>query len=300
MRFSAWPIVQQPAADFLDICQHVERVGWDGVWISDHLMPSRPPLDIPVLECFTTAAAVAATVPRIRIGTLVASNTFRHPAIVAKASATIADLSGDRFVLGIGAGWQANEHDAHGIPLDPPPVRLRALAEACIVVRRLLTEDDVRHDGAHYVLAGATHRPRPGRVPLLVGVKGDRALGIAARHADEWNLWATPSTFADRSAALDRRCDEAGRDPATIERSAQALVVFSDGSGPADVARWEAAGLPFLRGSAAELQDHVGAYAEAGLTELVVPDFTFGGPAGAREAYERFLTEVAAPFREAA
>ena len=299
MRFSAWPIVQQPAADFLDICGHVERVGWDGVWISDHLMPSRPPLDVPVLECFTTAAAVAATVPRIRIGTLVASNTFRHPAIVAKASATIAELSGDRFVLGIGAGWQANEHDAHGITLDPPPVRLRALAEACVVLRRLLTEDDVRHEGEHYRLAGATHRPRPGRVPLLVGVKGDRALGVAARHADEWNLWASPSTFADRSAALDRRCDEVGRDPATIERSAQALVVFNDGAGPGDTARWEAAGLPFLRGGVAELQDHIAAYAEAGLAELVVPDFTFGGPAGARDAYERFLTEVAAPFRAA-
>jgi alkanesulfonate monooxygenase SsuD/methylene tetrahydromethanopterin reductase-like flavin-dependent oxidoreductase (luciferase family) len=243
---------------------------------------------------------VAATVPRIRIGTLVASNTFRHPAIVAKASATTAKLSGDRFVLGIGAGWQANEHETHGIPLDPPPVRLRALAEACVVLRRLLTEDDVSHDGEHYRLRGATHRPRPGGVPLLVGVKGDRALGIAARHADEWNLWASPSTFADRSAALDRRCEEVGRDPASIERSAQALILFTDGPAPVDVARWEEAGLPFLRGTVAELQDHVGAYAEAGLTELVVPDFTFGDPAGARDAYERFITEVAAPFRAAA
>lgn len=301
MRFSAWPTNQQPFDELMALCHHAEATGWDGVWIADHLMAGREPLDLPVVECWTTVGAVAAQVPRVRIGTLVSGNTFRHPGVLAKMAATVDEISGGRLVLGLGAGWQQNEHEAFGIELPAPRERLERLDEACQVVKRLLSEDRASFDGRYYTLSEAVVAPRPvrGTVPLLVGVKGEqRALRVAARHADEWNLWADPEAFAHKSSVLDRHCEEVGRDPAAIERSAQALLYPEDEEGVPESARAMRRFLPSMGGSVQQLQDLLGAYAEAGLDELVVPDFTFSERGVKLEAYDRFITEVAAPFRE--
>lgn len=296
MRFSVWPINQQPIDSFLEVCRHAERTGWDGVWISDHLMPSREPLDIPVLECFVTAAAVAASTTRISVGTLVASNTFRHPAVVAKMTASIAQLSHGRFVLGLGAGWQPNEHTAHGIDLPSPARRLAALDEACSLISSLLSGEQVDHRGRHYIVDRAIHRPTAA-TPILIGAKGLRALEVVARRADIWNTWGLPDVIAERSADLDRHCVELGRDPGTLRRTAQALVVLADGDREPELERWQRAGLPLLAGDAAHVRNAIAHYRTLGVDEFIVPDFNLGDGADRLQALDRIMDEVARPFR---
>jgi alkanesulfonate monooxygenase SsuD/methylene tetrahydromethanopterin reductase-like flavin-dependent oxidoreductase (luciferase family) len=299
MRFSVWPINQQPYDDVLAVCRHAEATGWDGIWMSDHLIPSGPPLDRPVLECWTTVATLLAKVPRVRIGSLVSSNTFREPALVAKMASNLGYLSGGRFVVGIGAGWQENEHVAYGIDFPSPAERLARLDEACTVIRRLLHEDSVDFDGRYYQLAQASVTPRV-PVPLLVGVKGPRAIRVAARHADEWNLWALPDTVREKSLQLELSCDEIGRDPAEIRRSAQALLCMSGPDGAADADRWRATKLPMLTGGTDELRDVLGEYVDAGVDELIIPDFTLGETSEKLDLLDRFYEEVATDFRESA
>lgn len=300
MRFSMWPNASKPWTDVLDLASHGEATGWDGVWIADHFMPNGDDVSGPVLEGWTTIAALAATVPRVRIGCLVSGNTYRHPAVLASMAATADQVSGGRIVLGLGAGWQQNEHDAYGIPLFETKERMARFAEACAVVKSLLTQERTTFDGDHYQLRDAPLEPKGanGPVPLLVGGGGEKVtLRIAAQHADEWNVWGTPEVLAHKGAVLDRHCDDVGRDPATIERSAQALLFLSDDETWLARHRADAGGRASMVGTPAELVDVVGAYVEAGVDELIVPDFTLGSLSRAKDTYDRFLTEVAPSFR---
>ena len=294
MRFSLWPDNEQPVDDVLAVAHRAETLGYDGIWMADHFMPSTPPLGAPVLECFSVLAALAVTVPRLRLGSLVAGNTYRHPALLAKQAATIDQLSGGRLVLGIGAGWQENEHLAYGIDFFDVAGRLGRLEEACALIRLLLDEPRADFAGRYYQLAGAPLEPkaRQAHLPLLVGGGGERVtLGIVARHADEWNTWGRPEVLAAKSAVLERHCAEAGRDPAGIARSAQVLVEL-------EPAGWEGDSRPpTVRGGVGELQEMLGAYAAAGVGEFILPDWNLGRGQARDERIERFLTEVAAPFR---
>ena len=170
------------------------------------------------------------TPTRVRVGPLVLSATYRHPAVVAKWAATVDHVSDGRLVLGLGAGWQVNEHEQYGIELPSPSDRVRLLDETCTAIRALLTQTATTLTATTVRLTEARAEPKPvqRRLPLLVGAKGDRMLGVVARHADIWNLWALPEALAERSSLLERRCEEIGRDPATIERSVQALVLVTD------------------------------------------------------------------------
>ena len=126
-----------PWADLLEMALHVEATGWDGIWYADHFMPNGDDTSAPRAESWTTIAALAAAVPRVRLGPLVTGNTYRHPAVLAKMAATIDHISGGRVVLGLGAGWQENEHLAYGIPFHTLGERLRRLDEACRVIKAL-------------------------------------------------------------------------------------------------------------------------------------------------------------------
>ena len=300
MRFSVWPINQQPLREVLEVARHAASTGWDGVWISDHLMPAGPPFDVPVVECWTTMTTIIATVPGVRVGSLVLSNTFRHPGLLAKMAATLDAVDPGRLVLGLGGGWQVNEHDAYGIELPPAGERLRRLDDACSILRRLLRDGELDGSDDSYRMGHAVATPVPDvPIPLLIGVKGNHALGVAARHADEWNLWATPDVLRERSEVLRRHCDAEGRDPSTIRRSAQAVVEFLvEGAEPAS--RWAKAGLPMMVGTTGQMQDEIERYRAAGLDELIVPDFAFGRGAQRLESLDRFISEVAAPFRSQA
>jgi alkanesulfonate monooxygenase SsuD/methylene tetrahydromethanopterin reductase-like flavin-dependent oxidoreductase (luciferase family) len=216
MRFSIWPAANQAWGEILATASYAEATGWDGAWIADHFMPnaegSRAP-DGPTLEATSLVAALAGTVPRVRIGTLVLGNTYRHPAVVANLAATVDHVSGGRFTLGLGAGWQVNEHEAYGIELPRPGPRIDRFAEAIEVIHGLLHNERTTFKGRYYQLTDAPCDPRPIQepLPILVGTSGDRMLGIAARLADAWNTWGTPDHISGRSAALSRACDAAGR-----------------------------------------------------------------------------------------
>ena len=161
MRFSFWPNPSQPFNDVLALAKHVESTGWDGIWYADHFMPNAPDTSAPWPEAWTTLAALGASVPRIRIGTLVTGNTYRHPAVLAKMAATLDHITDGRVVLGLGAGWQENEHTQYGIPFYSTAERLARLNEACHVIKRLFSEPKANYDGRYYQLADASLEPKP-------------------------------------------------------------------------------------------------------------------------------------------
>ncbi len=245
-----------------------------------------------MLECWSILAGLATCVPRVRLGSLVSNNAFRHPAVLANVAASVDHLSGGRVVLGLGAGWQPNEHEAYGIELQPPPERLARLNEACVVIRQLLENDRTIFKGKYYELRDAPMEPKPlqRKLPLLIGGAGGVTLGIAALWADEWNMWGSPDSVAARSSVLDRRCESMDRDPAEVSRSAQAIVDLQ-GTWPSR------SDFPVIRGDVHEVQEALQAYARAGVSEFILPDWCLGEARGRHDALDHFLAEVAAPFR---
>jgi len=191
----------------LAACRAAEAGGFDLFARADHLLSEgvMGPPGAPVLECFTTLAALAAVTTRIRFVQTVACNSFRSPALLAKTVATIDAVSGGRIELGLGAGWLRAEYDAFGYPFPPMAVRLEQLREALHVVKRLWTGAPVDYDGRHYRLRGAVCRPRPVQVPrppIMVGGGGKGVLAIAAAEADVVNIVPPASHGAADPAAV--------------------------------------------------------------------------------------------------
>ncbi|MEM7141596.1 MAG: LLM class flavin-dependent oxidoreductase [Actinomycetota bacterium] len=284
MDFSLWPTTAQPWISVLEGCRWAEARGWHGVWVPDHFMTNVPvdagserELD-PWLEAWTTQAALAALVPRVRIGAMVSGNRYRHPAVVANMAGTIDEISEGRLVVGLGAGWQENEHHRYGIDLGSRPERSDALQEACALIRGLLDEPRTDHDGAHYRLDGAPCAPagyEGRRIPILVGGKGERrTLRTVAHHADEWNMWAFPDEVGPKREVIARWCDEIDRDPAEIRVTISVMAQRCDSDADRDALLDRLGNHGGLVGASDdEIADAVGRYAEAGVDELVVADF---------------------------
>lgn len=304
MRFSIWPTAAQSWHDVLGLATHCEQTGWDGVYFADHFMPNSQgsePLDGDTLECWSVLAALAGLVPRVRLGSLVSSVTYRHPAVLAKIAAAVDQVSAGRLTLGVGAGWQLNEHAAYGIELGSVRERLDRFEEAVQVLRSLLREPRTTFSGRYYRLTDAPNQPGPasGQLPLLVGGGGEqRTMRIAARYADHWNCWSTPELLTHKLSVLRAHCAEAGRDPADIHVSTQAPLFLSTDKAWLDERRKQAAGRhAAIIGTPAEVTDIVGRYIEAGADELIVPDFTLGSAARKKDTCDLFIEEVAAAFR---
>lgn len=296
MRFSFWPAPSKRYADVLELAQHVEKTGWDGIWYADHFMPNAEDTTTPWPEAWTTLAALAACVPRLRIGTLVSGNTYRHPAVLAKMAATLDHISGGRAVLGLGAGWQENEHQQYGIPFHTLAERLARLDEACQVIRALFTQPVANFDGRFYQLDQATLEPKPVQqpLPLLIGGGGEKVtLKITARYADEWNVWGTVDTLRHKMEILDSHCSDVGRNPADIQRSAVALLFMSDDETYLERMRSAGVERPSIIGGVSEVKDIVAEYEAIGVDELIVPDFTLGSGAQKRATMDTFIGEVA-------
>ena len=293
MQFSVWPTPKQRWEDLLAFVRHAERTGWDGAWFADHFMPNTPDANGDSLECWAVLGALAAQVPRIRLGSLVCGNTYRHPAVLANIAATVDVISGGRLVLGVGAGWQENEHRKYGIDFFDVRERLARLEEACGVLKALTTEERATFRGRHYQLEDAPLEPKPVQrpLPLLVGGGGEKVtLRIAAMHADEWNTWGDPDVLRHKVGVLHRHCEALGRDPATIRVSAQALVSFSEVEGGGHRH-------PLIAGSSAKLQELMGDYADAGVDEFILSDINLGQGQQRQEVADRFMDEVIAAVR---
>src|ERR1035438_8383731 len=218
---------------------------FEHAWLWDHLVPLRGEATGAALEAWTLLAGLAAQTSRLRLGVIVTSNRTPPPAVLAKMAATVDIIAGGRLVFGIGAGGSAlsdpahlnivhREYDAFGIDVVPPGEAVAALAETCVLVKRLWSEDQpFDFDGRCYQLKGAICEPKPAqrpRPPIMIGAGGERsALRVVAQHAD---IWASPTfTAADfrrKSAVLDDHCAAIGRDPAEITRSAQVFFTAQE------------------------------------------------------------------------
>ncbi|HEX9065716.1 MAG TPA: TIGR03560 family F420-dependent LLM class oxidoreductase [Streptosporangiaceae bacterium] len=210
-----------------------DEAGFDHCWCMDHLASLGPRDDAPIFEAWTLLAGMAVATSRTRIGCMVTGNTYRHPAVLAKAAVTVDHLSAGRLEFGLGAGWAQNEHTMLGLPFGSARDRADWLEEACAVLTSLWTLERTSVAGQHYTLAGAVAEPKPVQQPhppIWIGGSGrQRTLRITARYADVWNAsGGTPEEVAETSAVLDQRCAEIGRDPAEIRRSVQVRAVAAD------------------------------------------------------------------------
>ena len=261
------------------------------------------------LECWTTLASLATVVHRMRVGTIVAGNTYRHPAVLAKMAANVDVVTGGRLICGMGAGWQENEHQAYGLPFYTVGERLARLDEACQVLKLLWTREKATFAGRYYPLSDAPCMPKPVQQPhpeLMIGGGGERVtLRIAAQHADHWNVWGGPAALAHKIAVLEEHCARVGRDPKRITRSANMVVRLTDDRAEAEwliaevMKRFnrteEQARDLTLVGSVAEVQDKVARLGEVGVDVLFVSS-TFL-PEDPRRLLDRVIGEVAPAFR---
>jgi F420-dependent oxidoreductase-like protein len=210
--------------------KRAEELGFDSVWMSDHFF-----LDLSryggapgrhrSLEALTTLAAIAVETERVRLGTLVLCEAFRHPPVLAKMAATLDIVSGGRLELGVGAGWYEDEYRAFGYRFPPIGERIARLRETVDILAGMLSNDRFTYAGTYYRVEDAPNDPPPvqkPRPPILVGGKGGpKILRHVAEAADGWNTvwrWA-PDAYAERARALDEACERADRDPATVSRS---------------------------------------------------------------------------------
>jgi probable F420-dependent oxidoreductase len=287
-----------------------ESLGYDGVWLSDHFLYSFARYgagDAPIaaLEPMTSLAALAAVTERVRLGVLVLGAPFRHPSLVAKAAATIDQLSGGRLVVGLGAGWLEKEFDAFGYDFGSVGERFDALEDAVSIVGGLFSgADPLTHEGSVWSLHDGRLTPPPVQAPIplwLGGKGGPRLLRLAAHAATGWNVvWRiAPADYAGRLHGVRDACAVAGRDPATFGLSVglygvagasedEARAAFERGRAafPGDAMRketWESWRADTLSGSIEQIRERVDAFAALGVTELIVSPwvlpFTIAEPA---------------------
>ena len=303
MRFSIWPNSERSWVDVREVAHAVEDMGWDGLWYADHYMPNTAdgataPGDFH--ECFSVLSALAAVTTRMRLGSLVAPTTMNHPAILANRAATIDRISGGRFVLGIGAGWQVNEHKAFGVDLMAPKDRVDRFAEAIEIVASMLSTDRTNFTGKHFTITDAPCEPKPVQspLPILVGTGSPRMLRLTARFAHEWNTWGTPEGAAPVIDRLRRACEKEGRDPATIKKSVQALFFVTNDQATTDMLKSKVPADRSVVGTVGEIAEVFARYRDLGFDEICVPDFTLGASASERiDNYGKIWTGAAVGLR---
>jgi alkanesulfonate monooxygenase SsuD/methylene tetrahydromethanopterin reductase-like flavin-dependent oxidoreductase (luciferase family) len=209
-------------------------------------------------------------------------------------AATADHISDGRLVLGVGASWQENEHRRYGIELGGPKERSDRFEEACEILTLLFTQERATFVGEYYQLDDAPMSPKPVQdpIPLLVGGGGERrTMRTAARFATEWNVWARPDDMRQKISVLERHCDEVGRDPSEIAKSAAALLVIADSEDHAEAVAAKMGHRGGLVGTVDQLRRTVEEYRAVGVDELIVPDFTMT-PENRTGILDRFRTEV--------
>jgi probable F420-dependent oxidoreductase len=272
--------------EYLAMARAAETVGFDSIWVGDHVLyrdkrgPERGPWD-----AWSLLAALASITERVQLGPLVACLGFRPPGMLAKAAATVDEISGGRLVLGVGAGWNETEFRAFGLPFDH---RVARFEEAFEILRKLVAGERVTMSGWYWQVNDAVVLPRPSRrPPLMVGSNGPRMLEITLPHVDAWNTWYqrygnTPKGFAKLNESVSAAAERVGRSPHEIERSACVLVVLDPDAGERPIED----GVVALGGGMERIADGVRDLAGAGADEaiLVVSPIT--------EASIRALQEV--------
>ncbi|MFV1969856.1 MAG: LLM class flavin-dependent oxidoreductase [Acidimicrobiia bacterium] len=291
-RAITWP-------EMRDIATTAEDVGFDSLWVGDHLLYKSEGEAKGPWEVWSILAAIAAVTDRVQIGPLVASTSFHSPAMLAKKAVTVDEISNGRLILGLGAGWNQVEYEAYGFPYDH---RVSRFEEAFTIIRTLLSHGAIDFDGAYYTLRDCVLVPpaRPDGIPLMVGSEGPRVLRATLPYVDGWNAWHawydnTPEGARELLRRIDDACIDAGRDPATLSRS---LAVFVRAPGGASGPRQ---GNPNRKSSVAlegdheTIAQHLAQFAGMGVdhVQLVVDPITaesvewLGGVLGILDAVQR-------------
>ncbi len=262
--------------DIVGIARRAEEVGFDSVWLADHLLFRFAGIEPRGgWECLSLLAALAASTRRVELGTLVVCTSFRNPALLAKMADTIEEISGGRLILGLGAGYHEPEYRAFGFPFDH---RVSRFEEALQIIHPLLKTGRADFQGQFYAARECELRPRgprPDGPPIMIGTKGQRMLRLTARYADLWNGWVAfdksrPSEAPPLRETVDAACREVGRDPATLGRTMTVLVDFLGTPDlPARLIRPDSAPEP-IAGSPAEIATALRAFAAEGIAHIQV------------------------------
>jgi alkanesulfonate monooxygenase SsuD/methylene tetrahydromethanopterin reductase-like flavin-dependent oxidoreductase (luciferase family) len=262
-RLVRWP-------EYAAMAKAAEEVGFDSVWVGDHLLyrgdarPERGPWD-----AWTLLAGLAGVTERITLGPLVACTAFRRAGVLARTAAAVDELAEGRLVVGLGAGWNETEFQAFGIPFDHRVARFK---ESFEIIRRLLWGERVTFNGVYEAVWDAVLLPAPTRRPqLMVGASSLRMLDATLPYIDAWNIWYewygnTPDGFDAANRGVDERARLAGRDPAAILRSACVLVVVDRAAGERTVSE----GVRPLEGSAERVAAGLRELAHAGANEAIL------------------------------
>jgi len=223
-----WPELREMAVT-------AEAVGFDSVWVGDHLLYRTAEGARGPWEAWSLLAALAVATERVQIGPLVAATSFHNPAMLAKKAATVDEISNGRLIVALGAGWNRTEYEAFGFPFDH---RASRFEEAFTIIRTLLRTGSIDFSGDYYTVRDCelVPRPRPGGPPLMVGSEGPRVLRATLPHVDMWNAWHawfgnTPEGLATLLAKLDEACLEIGRDPAAVSRTVAIMIQAPGGTG---------------------------------------------------------------------
>jgi alkanesulfonate monooxygenase SsuD/methylene tetrahydromethanopterin reductase-like flavin-dependent oxidoreductase (luciferase family) len=270
----------------------------DSVWTSDHFFGSPQHPDYPALEGWTTLCYLAHAFPNLHFGNIVLAQSYRNPALLAKMGATLQLLTGGRFILGIGAGWWEEEYLAYGYPFPKPAVRVRQLAEAVQIIRKLWTEPRATFEGKYYQVREALCEPKPHpRPPIMIGGGGEQlTLRMVAQHADWWNI---PSTTLERYThklnILRTHCQAVGRDYDEIVKTACAFITI--GQTEAEAQRIQMSSpyrdVPGIVGSPDQVANQLQAYVDLGVKHIIVAFADFPDPTAAT----LFAEEVLPRFR---
>ncbi len=259
--------------ELLDMVRAIEDLGFDSVWVGEHLLyrwADRPPRG--PWEAWTLMAAIAASTTRVEFGPLVACTNFHNPALLAKQAATIDEIGGGRFILGLGAGWNETEFRAFGFPFDH---RIDRFEEAFTIIRTLLRDGAIDFDGRFYQARDCEllpRGPRAGGPPLMIGSKGPRMLALTLPYVDAWNVWFsdtgnTPAGVPPLRDLVDDACRAAGRAPGDVERTVAVQVRLPGGSGRVQGGYAERGPAP-LEGSPGRVADELRAYAREGIAHV--------------------------------
>ncbi len=266
--------------------QHAEQLGFDSIWVYDHLLYRfKPGRTIGIWEGWSILSALAACTTRVEIGPLVACNSFRNPAVLAKMAHTVDEISGGRLILGLGCGWNRPEYDAFGLPFDH---RVDRFEEALQIIRPLLREGRVDYAGKYYTARDCEIAPRssrPGGPPLLVGAGGPRMLRLAARYADQWNIgyFSIPRSIDNVRRSVLKACRAEQRDPTTLEFTYMINLAYPDLAGwKKDKKRG------YLTGSTEEIAAALADYEARGAAHLM-----FQLHPASPEGFERLAESVA-------
>jgi alkanesulfonate monooxygenase SsuD/methylene tetrahydromethanopterin reductase-like flavin-dependent oxidoreductase (luciferase family) len=265
-----------PFPELIAMARAAERVGFDSLWLGDHLLYDLPVGPRGPWEVWTSLAAIAACTERIAIGPLVASTSFHAPQMLAKQAATVDAISGGRLILGLGAGWNEREYRAFGFAYDN---RVSRFEEAFTIIRTLLHDGEIDFHGTYYDAEHCVLHPRLNRqVPLMVGSNSPRMLSITLPHVRSWNIWW--SIFGNTAAGFALAKAEVETALAVIDRTGQVeatcAIYVQVGAGGGRLMGHDNDSVKPLRGSPKELADQLREFAAAGAThvQLVVDPIT--------------------------